>query len=65
MDDEEYDEGPYGEEEEEVGFYGAALRKKLRFGEDLGLLETEEDEGKEGEGVWEGEWEGTDVRMIQ
>ncbi|GAA6007596.1 hypothetical protein JCM10207_006398 [Rhodosporidiobolus poonsookiae] len=55
----EYDE-EYVEEEEEEGFYGAQLKKKLRFGQDL--LGRDEADGQDG--VWEGEWEGADVRLV-
>lgn len=61
------DEGWYGDEDEVEGDETAYHAKpRIRFGEDLFMAKQEE--GKEvvvgDEGVWEGAWDGADVRLV-
>lgn len=57
----------YGDDEEAEGDETAYHAKpRIRFGEDLFM--AEQDGGEQAidgdEGVWEGEWEGADVRLV-
>ncbi|GAA5926159.1 hypothetical protein JCM3775_005219 [Rhodotorula graminis] len=57
----------YGDDDEAQGDETAYHAKpRIRFGEDLFMAEQDEGEerGYGDEGVWEGEWEGADVRLV-